>query len=113
MFLKTIIIKYFTCGFASAITLYPFVLVLPEVKLRKSLVTHEKIHLQQQLEILVLPFYLIYLTEYFYHLIRTRNHQKAYFLISFEREAYAKEHDSRYLKTRKPFSWVKYLSFTG
>lgn len=111
MFFKTIITKYITGGFASAITLYPFVLVLPQVKLRKSLVTHEKIHLQQQLETLVLPFYLIYLTEYFYHFIRTRNRHEAYSLISFEREAYAMQHDSRYLKMRKHFSWLKYSPF--
>ena len=34
---------------------------------------------------------------------------KPYDLMSFEREAYDNEHDVYYPKTRKHFSWIKYI----
>jgi len=33
----------------------------------------------------------------------------AYLSISFEMEAYTNQDDFNYLKTRKPYSWIKYL----
>ncbi len=109
MFLKTLLVKYLTFGFASAITLFPFVLVLGHVKLSKTLVRHEKIHLAQQIELLVLPFYLLYLTEYVVKRVYYKNHYLAYKNISFEREAYQHESNPHYLKQRRAYSWIKYI----
>jgi hypothetical protein len=70
---------------------------------------HEHIHLRQQRELLVLPFYLLYLLHYLVNIIRYRNHNKAYRHICFEREAYACEVQADYLKNRKWMSWISYL----
>jgi hypothetical protein len=33
----------------------------------------------------------------------------SYYRIPFEKEAYSNENNPDYLKTRKPFSWFKYI----
>lgn len=98
-----------TFGFAAGITLYPFVLISPRVPLRKSLVVHERIHLKQQQEMLVLPFYLLYLVEYLLGLVKGKSHYQAYRSISFEREAFQHQHYSSYLRKRKTWSWFRYF----
>lgn len=73
------------------------------------LVNHEKIHLQQQKELLVLPFYLFYLINYLYNLIQMLNHEQAYRSIIFEKEAYDHQSEVDYLQKRKPYSFIYYL----
>ncbi len=107
-FIKTNLVKYITFNFASAITLFPFILFDKKIKLTRRLVQHEKIHVQQQLELLIIPFYILYLSEYFYNLIRYKSSRKAYFNISFEKECYQNETTKNYLLKRKPFNWIKY-----
>ena len=109
MFLKTLFVKHITFGFASAITLFPFVLVLKGVKLNQRLVRHEKIHLAQQVELLVVPFYVLYLAEYLAKRMYYRNHYLAYKNISFEREAYRHENDPLYLSRRRAYGWLSYI----
>ena len=94
----------------SGITLFPF-FFLRNVKDKgnKTLINHEKIHLRQQVELLLIFFYIWYLIEYFYRYYQFRNSHMAYKQISFEREAYAMEDDLGYLKKRKLFSFWKYL----
>jgi hypothetical protein len=94
----------------SALALFPFVL-LKNKKFRNDtvLINHEKIHLRQQLELLVLPFYIWYLLEYLFRLIQFREHHLAYLNISFEREAYQNEKDLYYLKQRSFSAWLRYL----
>lgn len=70
---------------------------------------HERIHLQQQLEMLILPFYLWYCIEFLLRLIQTGDRSRAYRNISFEREAYDHQHDLLYLKSRSFWSFLKYL----
>ncbi|MCU7614984.1 hypothetical protein N0B16_11100 [Chryseobacterium sp. GMJ5] len=94
----------------NGITLYPFIFIKnPEDKRNRVLINHEKIHLKQQLELLVIFFYLAYVAEYYYHFFRLKNAEKAYRSISFEKEAYAMEHDLDYIKKRKPWAFWKYL----
>ena len=84
-----------------AIALWPFVLLRHKHEhADKVLINHEKIHLRQQLELLIIPFYLIYIAEYLYHLVKYKNHDEAYMNISFEREAYAHEDELQYLSQR-------------
>jgi len=73
------------------------------------LINHEKIHLKQQLELLILPFYLFYITEWLIRAIIYLDSYKAYQNISFEREAYHNEKNMNYLEERKPLSFIKYL----
>ncbi|MGI9526913.1 MAG: hypothetical protein ACR2MS_07380 [Weeksellaceae bacterium] len=93
-----------------AMALYPFILLRDgEMKLNTRLINHERIHLRQQLELLIVPFYFWYLIEYLFRLIQYKDGHLAYLNISFEREAYANEYDMNYLKKRKLFSFLKFI----
>ncbi|GEM_PF-40054 len=95
----------------NGITLYPFILLKkPEYKENCELINHEKIHLRQQLELLIVFFYIWYVVEYYYWYFKLKDSFLAYRYISFEREAYAKESDLIYLKNRKLWSFWKYLA---
>ncbi|MEP7264163.1 MAG: hypothetical protein ABI772_06690 [Bacteroidota bacterium] len=90
-------------------TLFPFILLKHrKYESDKVLLNHEHIHLIQQKELLILPFYFFYSVNYFVNLIRFRNHHKAYTNIIFEKEAYANEKNKDYIITRKPWSFLKY-----
>lgn len=94
----------------SGITLFPFVILQkPESRHNPALINHEKIHLRQQLELLIILFYIWYIAEYYYHFFKLKNHYLAYRSISFEREAYAMENDLDYLSSRKFWSFRRYL----
>ncbi|RZL44792.1 MAG: hypothetical protein EOP00_19015 [Pedobacter sp.] len=96
---------------AAAMAIYPFILIKKAAyKNDAVLVNHEKIHHRQQLELMVIPFYVVYFFNYLFNLLKYKNHDKAYFNIAFEREAFAKEHELTYLKNRALFSWFKWLS---
>jgi hypothetical protein len=105
-----IVAKYLIPKGYRGLTLFPFVFI----KYRfdsddKVLVNHEKIHLRQQLELLVLPFFVWYFVEYAVRLLQYKNANLAYRNISFEREAYANERHLDYLKRRPFFSFLNYL----
>lgn len=93
----------------SAMAIYPFILIKRnELRNDASLIYHERIHHRQQLELLIVPFYLLYLLNYLYNLAKYRKHFKAYQEIIFEREAYAMDKDYDYLKRRKFWQFLKY-----
>lgn len=84
-----------------AITLYPFIFVRnASDKYDKVLINHEHIHLRQQKELLVLPFYIWYFLDFLFKYLRYRNWNKAYRNIIFEREAYNNQSNLDYLKVR-------------
>lgn len=90
--------------------IYPFILLKDKSqKNDQTLLNHERIHLMQQIELLILPFYLLYLFNYVINLIRYRNHHQAYVNIVFEKEAYACDKNLNYLANRKFFSWLNYF----
>ena len=93
----------------SAIALWPFV-ILKHKGLAEDEVfmNHERIHLRQQLELLVVLFYLWYGIEFFVRWIQMGNRKAAYHRISFEREAYGNEKDLHYLKKRSFWQFLKY-----
>jgi len=88
--------------------LFPFILVR-QPNPGPILVNHERIHLRQQTELGVLPFYLWYLTEYIIRRIQHRDHYEAYRNISFEREAFANETNLTYLRTRRWWNFLAYV----
>ena len=92
----------------SAITLFCFVYSRGELSAETK--RHETIHFQQYLETLVLGFLLIYLYDYLYAaLIKRKGFTRdAYLAIRFEQEAWAKDKDVNYLKTRRRFAWLTY-----
>lgn len=95
---------------AIAIALWPFIFIKYEaLKSDPCLVNHERIHLQQQIEMGVIFFYVFYVIEFLFHYIKYRNINLAYFSISFEKEAFANDKNLTYLKQRKFWAWRKYL----
>lgn len=92
------------------LAIYPFIFLRNKnLKENLKIINHERIHLRQQIELLWVFFFLWYGIEFFIRWIQFRNPLTAYFNISFEKEAYAKEVDMNYLKTRKLWSFWKYL----
>ena len=88
--------------------LFPFILVRqPNPGL--TLLNHERIHLRQQAEMGVLPFYVWYVIEYGIRRVQYGNGYKAYRNISFEREAFANDGNLDYLKTRRFWAFWPYV----
>lgn len=72
------------------------------------IINHESIHTAQMKELLYVGFYIWYFIEWLVQLIiNIKNPSIAYYCIRFEREAYAHQHDSNYLKNRKHYNWLK------
>ena len=89
------------------ITIFPFIFIGKQYKNRTNLINHERIHFQQQIELLVLPFFILYFGNYLINLFKYRfNHNKAYYNIIFEKEAYKNENNLNYLKVRKRYNYV-------
>lgn len=76
----------------------------------KYVINHERIHTAQQIELLFIPFYILYILEWLFRLVQYRNLHDAYVNISFEREAYSNGHNLTYLPNRKPFEWRHFLT---
>lgn len=94
----------------SGLSVYPFVIVSERKYCENTIfINHEKIHIRQQIEMLVLPFFIWYVLEYFVRLIQYKNRNLAYRNISFEREAYESESDLNYLKKRRFWKFLSYL----
>ena len=106
-----IVSKYLIPKGYRSITIFPFVFLLgKQDRENRVLVHHEKIHIRQQLELLVVFFYGWHFVEFIIRYFQYRNWNKAYRNISFEREAYANEKDLHYLKQRSFWRFLKYLS---
>ncbi|GAB1858108.1 hypothetical protein MHTCC0001_29450 [Flavobacteriaceae bacterium MHTCC 0001] len=105
-----LISKYIVPKGYISIALFPFIFLnKAELKSCITLINHEKIHLRQQLELLVIPFYLWYGIEFFIKLIHYKNWDAAYKAICFEREAYDNETHIDYLSSRPVWGFLKYL----
>ena len=82
-----------------AVALYPLIVVQHKRYLKNTtLLNHERIHHQQQVELFILPFYILYGLNYLVNLVRFMNHNKAYQEILFEQEAYTNEQDLHYFR---------------
>jgi len=109
-----------TGGFAAGIAIYPFIFLRTKLQeMRDStnsserykydrIVNHERIHIEQQKELLVIFYPFFYYGEYIIRRIQKDDFQEAYHAISFEKEAYENQDNFDYLKTRKRFAWRKY-----
>jgi hypothetical protein len=105
-----LVFKYLIPKGFRGFTFYPFVF-LSDKKDKKNavLLNHENIHIKQQLELVVVFFFIWYGIEFLIRLMRYKNKREAYYNISFEREAYTKEKDLDYLKQRSFWSFLKYV----
>lgn len=92
-----------------AINLFGILFVRKGARMSNIDINHESIHSEQMKELLFIPFYIFYVIEWIFKLIRYWSFKTAYYNISFEKEAYLNECDLNYLKTRKRYSWKDYL----
>ncbi len=95
---------------AVAITFFPFIICRSDARGKAGTVltlNHERIHIRQQLELLVLGFYLWYLADYLRLRLKGCSHVEAYRKNVFEREAYDHGDDLSYLRVRKPYAFLR------
>ncbi|HEY9561897.1 MAG TPA: hypothetical protein VIR29_14030 [Anseongella sp.] len=103
-------LRVFTFSFADAIVLFPFIILRSRALAdNQQLIRHEKVHLRQQAEMLVIFFYIWYLLEYLLRRLGGRSHMGAYLRISFECEARAHETNPGYLPERKFWAFLRWL----
>lgn len=106
-----IVNKYLLSNKFRGISLWPFVIIRDKKDARDLvLLNHERIHLKQQLELFIIPFYGWYLTEFIIRYFQNRDFKRAYRNISFEREAYANENNLKYCILRKRWNFTEYLN---
>jgi hypothetical protein len=104
-----IVSKYLIPKGYRGLTVFPFVFVSQQSdKDEVVLMYHERIHLRQQMELLVLPFFVWYAIEFLLKWVWYRDRKKAYRNIVFEREAYENEKAIDYLKSRSVWRFFKY-----
>jgi hypothetical protein len=94
--MKIIKNKIFPFGNFKAITIWPF--IFAKVDLNDVDICHEKIHGEQQKELLLIGFYILYIIFTIIY---------GYKKNPFEREAYTNEKYIHYHKFRSHFEWFK------
>lgn len=95
---------------AKGMALFPFILVkYPQDLTNARLIRHEYIHIWQQVELFIVPFYILYLLNYLWNRLKGQNHDEAYFNICFEKEAYMNDHNESYLQERRFWGFMRYL----
>ncbi len=105
-----IVAKYLIPNGFRGMTIFPFVLLKYNHDSKNAtIINHEKIHLRQQAELLILPFFIWYFLEFLIRFLQYKNKDLAYRNISFEREAYENEYTLDYLQKRPFFSFISYL----
>lgn len=92
-----------------AITFLNIIFVRKGCLMSDADINHESIHWEQEKELLIVGFYLLYVIEFIVRLMMIRNWHKAYRSISFERECYTNERNLSYIESRKHYSWTKYI----
>lgn len=107
--MKVIVNKIIPPRGYKAITILNMVFVRKGCTMSKEDFNHEYIHWEQEKELLIVGFYLLYVTEFFFRLVKVHKWHNAYRSISFERECYDNEADMSYTRHRKHFQWMTYL----
>lgn len=99
----------FSCG---AFTVFPFIFVRDRKILNnREYINHERIHIYQYMETLVVGLVVIALCEYIYARIFLKMKSlDAYYFMSHEQEAHQNDTDMEYIKQRKCFSLFYYMN---
>jgi len=91
------------------VTLAPFGIYIREDYIDDLItINNEKIHWEQQMEMLIILFYVWYIIEWLWKTMIYGS--LGYYAISFEREAYFNDINPQYLDTRKNYSWLKHIT---
>lgn len=100
-------------GNYTAMAIWPFIFIKEGLNAyrEKKIINHERIHHEQQKELLLLPFYILYVLFFVFNYLKYGTKSKAYRNIPFEKEAYNNDLDFSYLPTRKRYmSWIKEIT---
>lgn len=104
-----VVTKYLIPKGYRGLTIFPFVLLRSKNDLLdKTLLNHKKIHICQQLELLIIPFFVWYGLEFLIRLVILMNGKEAYRAICFEREAYQNDTDENYIGKRLFWGFLNY-----
>ena len=97
------------------IALFPFIIINSGLSLERQrvLINHERIHIRQQIELLIIPFYVFYLLNYLINRVKYNSHDLAYRNIIFEKEAFKQESNFEYLSSRKLWQFLKYAKIVS
>lgn len=105
---RFIVNRYLVPKGFSGIILYPFIFTNdPKLLKDAQFINHERIHLAQQRELLVIFFYIWYIVDFILKYIKYKDKKRAYHNIIFEREAYENDYNLEYLKKRKLFAFLR------
>ncbi len=95
---------------AKAVTVFPFIFVRSADEVCPWLITHERIHIRQQLELLLVGAFILHGIEIiFARLVLRKSWSQAYYWSSAEQDAYRNQHNAEYLKHRPLFAQFYYL----
>lgn len=116
--------KVIPFGSFKAMAAWPFIFLRRDKEFTEVDIRHESIHGRQQVEMLLVFFYVAYLICWLIELVRCArdenrgqaepNYRKRKYLhrvehsIIFEREAYAEQRSPSYLYRRRFWAWIKY-----
>ena len=89
-----------------AITLFPFIISSSEMD--EFTMNHELIHYEQQKELYLIGFYVLYVYDYIKGVLKYQDKEQAYRNIRFEQEAYSNDSNLGYISKRQRNSWKKY-----
>ena len=112
MKIKKIYTKHFPPKGFKALTFYPVVFVRKDcaTKFNDESERHETTHALQQIELLWILFFLLYVLEWLIKIPFCGFDCKlAYKSISFEQEAYEHMAEIYYNDVRKHYAWIKYV----
>lgn len=95
---------------AKAAAFFPFIVVRDKSVIEPWLINHELIHFRQEVELLFVGFWILYIWEYIYsRLILGLPAFEAHLRQSGEQETYLNQNNFNYLHERKPYARLKYL----
>ena len=119
--MRIIVNDYIPFGSFVAMTIGPWIFVKDINKVTPTLLNHEAIHWEQEKELLILGFYILYVVFFIVNFIvcifdRQRGTRadgrfrsiwkRAYYTIPFEEEAYDNESNQGYIEHRKHYAWI-------
>lgn len=96
-------------NYYTGLSFFVFIWITRQPHDQTQLVRHEKIHFWQQVEMLFIFHWLLYVFFYLLGRMGGQCHYIAYRYNPFELEAFSNDRDENYLRKRRPFAWVRYV----
>lgn len=105
-----------------AIVIGPCIFARNGCKIDDTCIRHERIHWEQQKELVIIGFYLLYLLIWLWEIMRCAFNRsrgmysanrrlnifmRAYYSIALEREAYRHQNEKDYISLRRHYAWAK------